>query len=81
MLSSVEHGSAPAERTTALVVTGWILVALTVIFPPLAIAAIGVGVVTAKRGRFGTGVALVVGALLAAFAFFYLASQTLIPRN
>lgn len=49
--------------------------------PDPSVVAIGVGVVTAKRGRFGAGVAIVVCALLAVIVFLYLASQTLIPRD
>lgn len=77
----MESRSAVTSPPAALVVAGWILVALTVVFPPLALGATGVGVVVAKRGRFGTGVAIVVCALLAAVVSIYLAGQTIMARD
>jgi hypothetical protein len=64
-----------------LVVAGWILAALTVPFPPLALGAVAIGGVLIGRGRVGTGVAIIVTSVLAVVVFVYLASQTLVPRD
>ena len=69
-----------ADRSTALIVVGWILTTLTLVFPPLVIAAIGVGVVV-RRQSHAQGVAIIAVALLACVASIYLASQTLVARD
>jgi uncharacterized membrane protein len=69
------------ERHTKLAIAGWILTALAVVFPPLAIASIALGATLARRGRVGTGVAIVLTSILAVAASVYLATQTLQPRD
>lgn len=69
------------EFGTGLLVLGWLLVALTVVFPPIAVGGIGMGVLASSRGRKALGASLITASLLALVAFMYLASQTLVPRD
>lgn len=69
-----------SDRSSSLVIVGWIVTALTLIFPPLVIGAVGIGIALWQR-KHGHGPAMVAVALLALIVSIYLASQTLIPRD
>jgi hypothetical protein len=60
-LQPAEGGSRPRSR---LVAAGFICAGLTLILPPLGLAAIVIGIILLVRGRIGTGVAILLLGLL-----------------
>jgi uncharacterized membrane protein len=65
---------------TAFLVSGWLLAAFSVLIPFLAIGAGVFGVIAVQRGKPWHGAGMIAVSLLGVLLFFYLGSQTLVPR-
>ena len=69
------------ELPLSSLVWGWLFAGFSVVLPFLAIGAIVFGVLAIQRGKPGVGASMIAVSLLAALAFVYLASATLVPRD
>ncbi len=74
-------GAVPSERSQAgILVPGWLLAAFSVLIPLFVIGAVVFGVIAVQRGRPGHGGGMITVSLVGVLLFFYLGSQTLVPR-
>ncbi len=76
-----ESVTSARELKPSFLVAGWLLAALSILLPLLAVPAIVIAVLAIQRDRETHGIGIIVLSVVAAVLFFYLASQTLVPGD